>query len=118
MLDPGFHVHVAFEDAVAILRVRGEIDLFTAPVFDSHLSEVERLGGPVVVDLCALGFIDSGGIAALIRAHRRATEQQRRMAIACLPADAVGRALDVAGVSEMLPVFPSCAEALAGLRDG
>jgi anti-anti-sigma factor len=55
----------------ATIRVRGELDLATAPVLDRELLGV--LGSAVTaltLDLHGVGFLDSSGIASLIAARR------------------------------------------------
>jgi anti-anti-sigma factor len=47
------------------VTVTGEIDMETAPVLREALAEAAAAPGPLVVDLSAVTFLDSAGVAAL-----------------------------------------------------
>src|SRR5438094_6119989 len=51
-------------------RLEGELDLSTAPRLGDRLRDVVAAGGPILVDLSALEFMDSTGIQVLIEAAR------------------------------------------------
>ena len=89
--------------AAVELALRGELDLSTAPVLDSELeaaladSSCER----IVIDMSGLEFIDSTGIAILVRALRRDAGVSR---IRFVPAARleVTRVLEVTGLEARL----------------
>lgn len=60
------------ELGVAVLVVDGEIDVSNADAFRGHLIKAAWSTDPpaVIVDMSAVTFIDSGGVEALIDAHR------------------------------------------------
>jgi anti-anti-sigma factor len=68
-----FEVRVGdLEHGVRTVSVRGELDLSTAPELEGPLDEV--LGsddGSVLIDLSGCEFIDSTGIALIVRAWQR-----------------------------------------------
>ena len=73
-------ITVERDDGAHVLRLRGELDLRTVPKLRMRLAEaLERGGGPVVVDLTDVTFIDSTGLSALLNALRRLTRAGRRM---------------------------------------
>jgi anti-sigma B factor antagonist len=56
----------------AVLGVQGELDAYTAPGLEDHISTL--LGDDVtdlVLDLSQTGFLDSSGLRALLTVHRR-----------------------------------------------
>ena len=55
------------ERAPGRFSVTGEIDLATA----ARLDELEYVHGPLLLDLHGVTFMDSSGIAALVRLHQR-----------------------------------------------
>ena len=62
------------------LALRGELDLEHAYTFDEELRRVEAgRPGCVVLDLRALTFIDSSGLARLLAARHRARKAGRRL---------------------------------------
>jgi anti-sigma B factor antagonist len=65
-----------------VLRLHGELDLWTVPKLRMRLAEaLERGTGPVVVDLAQVTFIDSTGLSALLNALRRLTRAGRRLLV-------------------------------------
>lgn len=66
-------IEVTREADAVVVSLSGELDLATAEMFERRLREAE-LAGPrkLVVDLAALGFMDSTGLQALLRARERA----------------------------------------------
>jgi anti-sigma B factor antagonist len=60
------------EEAVAVVRAVGEIDLYTAPQLHEALAclDTERLRR-LVVDLSECSFIDSTGLGVLVAARKR-----------------------------------------------
>ncbi len=109
-------VHESEVDGVRLLEVFGELDLATAPRLCAAL-DAARAGRAkrLVVDLTGVDFCDSTGLRALIGASNEIRVGGGRLAIACLPAGAVGRLFDVVGARESLRVFDSQAEALTSV---
>jgi anti-sigma B factor antagonist len=70
--DP-FRVQVQFLNATAHVTVSGELDLLSAPELERALERIAAGGAErVVLDLRALAFLDSTGMALIIRFRRRA----------------------------------------------
>src|SRR3954468_16492366 len=74
--DPAGQFDVATElaDGTAIVRLSGELDIATADDLKEAL-EILELGADdrLVIDLSAVGFMDSSGLRILIAAQREAT---------------------------------------------
>jgi anti-sigma B factor antagonist len=86
-----------------ILRVRGEIDLFSATDFRTALDEAVGLTGHVMVDLARVDFIDSTGLRVLLETRRRIEPDGGTIALTLDPSGPVARLLDLAGVDGMFP---------------
>ena len=96
-----FSVHVAPGRRGGVdLAVFGELDLATANVVEGALDEAIEAGGNVVIDLRACGFVDSRGIAVLIKAALRLHEQGRRLRIHGVQ-ERVMSILELAGITTM-----------------
>jgi anti-sigma B factor antagonist len=103
---------------IAVLTVRGDIDLATAPALREVLLPVlERDSGPVVIDLSEVPFMDSTGVHVLIDTFRRLRPQNRRLAIACREDGQIHRLLALTGVLDALPVHRSRESAVIGGDD-
>ena len=85
------------------LELTGEIDAHTAPQLGDHLDPLPGDGGPVVLDVHGIEFIDSSGLRVLVEAHQRAASSGRGLVIH-RPSVAVKRLLEISGLSEHLTV--------------
>ena len=87
-------------DGVALVVLRGELDFGTAPIADASIvalldTRPERL----VFDLTAVTFLDSSGIAVLVRS----TQQANTVAIRN-PSTIVRRVIEYTGLDETLRI--------------
>jgi anti-sigma B factor antagonist len=90
-----------WEDGVATVTVRGEIDLVTVEEFAERLGEVARRGPRrLVINLAGVRFVDSTGLHAFVRVRRELPEPCP--VILRSPRSQVRRVFDVTGLS---PVF-------------
>jgi anti-sigma B factor antagonist len=104
---------------VSVLTVSGEIDIASGPRLRAALDEILDAPGSaavtgVVLDLSAVTFLGSAGLALLVDAHDHAT--QRGIALKIVvdgPGSAVARAFQAAAIHEHLDLYPSVGEALA-----
>jgi len=107
-------------DGVRVVAVRGELDLSTAPGLEPVLEEAVGSSEGVVVDLTECEFIDSTGIALLVRAWQRTEAEDAgsaRRLVLCSSNAQVGRVLEVSGIGKSIPIHASREESLAALRD-
>jgi anti-sigma B factor antagonist len=94
-------------DGVAGVAVRGEVELATAPTLTAALEEgIRRSSGAFVVDLVAVDFLDSSGVACLVRARALLGRDDRALALVC-PPGSVRRVLELTGIDELVPVYGS-----------
>lgn len=107
-------------DGVRVVAVRGELDLSTAPSLEQPLEEALADPRPVIIDLTECEFIDSTGIALIVRTWQRidADDGDERQLVICSGGDQVQRVLEISGLNLSIPVHPSRDEGLAALRDG
>jgi anti-sigma B factor antagonist len=89
------------------VAVRGELELATAPELSAALDEAIRgTEGPFVIDLSNVGFLDSSGIACLMRARALLGRDDRVLGLICPPGSA-RRALEITGVDELVALYGS-----------
>ena len=113
-----FEVRVGdLEHGVRTIAVRGELDLSTAPELEGPLDEV--LGsddGSVLIDLSGCEFIDSTGIALIVRAWQRLDGGENgRTLVICSGNEQVRRVLEITGLELSIPVHLTRDDALAAL---
>jgi anti-sigma B factor antagonist len=112
---PPLAVDVSATPLGAVIAIGGDIDIATAPqVREAFASEALEHAAAVVVDLTEVAFMDSTGLSALLTFESDLSARRRRLAIAC-PEGAARLVLDVAGVAERLPLYPTRAEAEAAV---
>ncbi len=96
-----------------MIQVEGELDMNTAPQLERRLEA--PLAAPdsnLLIDLSRCEFIDSTGIALIVRAWQKLDE---RFSL-CGIGDQVKRVLDVTGLEATIPTHPSRDDALAQLQ--
>jgi anti-sigma B factor antagonist len=99
------------------VAVTGEVDIDTAPRMRDALLAGLAAGEPVVADLGAVTFMDSGGLSALIVTHRAATAAGLPFRLQHVP-PAVRRLLEVTGMDSFLVTLPQAARPAAGEAPG
>jgi anti-anti-sigma factor len=99
------------------VQVAGELDLAVAGQLDEVLAAAVAECDRVLVGLDRCAFIDSSGIAVILRAHNRMEENGHRLAVYG-PTDQVLRVLSMTGLTANSLVFDSVEEALAALDGG
>lgn len=115
MSDGGFCVEVDQTAHVAVLRIRGELDLLTAPEVVARCLELARKGlVNLVVDATGITFIDARGVSALIEG-RSALEEKGTFSL--VPSSQVQSLCDLLDVEGLFPTFASTEDALSTLHE-
>ena len=97
------------------VTVHGEIDISAVNQLDEVLdTKIRTTTGAFVVDLTDVDFIDSSGLATLMRARGLLGREDRQLAIVCRPGP-VRRLFELSGTAELFVIYSSREEALAGL---
>ena len=109
------------DDGVRVIAVRGELDLSTATELEAPLDEAISSGDvSVLIDLSECEFIDSTGIALIVRAWQRldrnAGGEGSGRVVICSYNDQVRRVLEITGLELSIPIHSTRDEALAALR--
>lgn len=109
------------EGGVRLLEVHGELDLSTALQLEGPLDQAtESADATVLIDLADCQFIDSTGIALIVRAWQRidasAGNGGKGGLVLCCQNEQVRRVLEVTGLEHSLRVFDTREEAVAALR--
>lgn len=113
-----FEVKVgAIDRGIRTISVRGELDLSTAPELEGPLQQaLDGDDGAVLIDLSQCEFIDSTGIALIVRAWQQLDSGENgRALVICSQNDQVRRVLEITGLELSIPVHTTKDEALAAL---
>lgn len=111
----------ALEGGVHLVEIHGELDLSTATQLEGPLEDATQAeDAAVLIDLADCDFIDSTGIALIVRAWQRidatAGNDGKGGLVLCCQNEQVRRVLEVTGLERSLRVFPTRDEAIAALR--
>jgi anti-anti-sigma factor len=109
------------DDGVRTIAVRGELDLSTASDLEGPLEEAVSSGdASLLVDLSECEFIDSTGIALIVRAWQRldraADGDGSGRVVICSDNEQVRRVLKITGLELSIPIHRTRDEALSELR--
>ena len=98
------------EESATSIALRGELDLANSATLEAELlAALGEKSTKVVLDMSNLEFIDSTGIAVLVRALSHETAGER---LRFIPTEsgAVARILKLTGVDRQLPVLEPASE--------
>jgi anti-anti-sigma factor len=108
-----FKVRSEQKQGVFVVQVEGELDMNTAGELERQLeAPLSAPDSNLLIDLSRCEFIDSTGIALIVRAWQALDD---RFSL-CGIGDQVKRVLDVTGLESTIPNHPSRDDALARLR--
>jgi stage II sporulation protein AA (anti-sigma F factor antagonist) len=108
-----FKVRSEQHDGVFVIAVEGELDMNTATDLERELEgPLSAAKSPLLIDLSACEFIDSTGIALIVRSWQTLNGG---FAL-CGVGHQVKRVLDITGLEETIPTHPSREQALERLR--
>jgi anti-anti-sigma factor len=98
------------------IQIEGELDLAVAGQVDEILTAAVDECNCILVGLERCAFIDSSGIAVILRAHSRMEENGNRLAVYGATAQ-VERILEMTGLTSNGLVFHSAEDAVAALGE-
>lgn len=108
---------VVEENAVTVVRVRGEVDILTAPALRTRLADAARRGRDLVVDLTEAEFFDASGLRVLDQVAALAREHGTRLALVAPERSSIRRLLNIVRLDERIQVCDSVAAATAFLME-
>lgn len=110
-----FKALTELDEATYVVRIEGELDMNTAAALERELeTPLAADGSSLLIDLSRCEFIDSTGIALIVRAWQ-ALGSDTRFAL-CGVGSQVERVLDITGLETAIPTHASREEALSRLR--
>ena len=98
-------------DGQVIVALRGVLDVADAVSVAAALTAVAARQRDIIIDLAGLEFIDSSGVAALVRGRRQARYAGGELLLAA-PQQQVLRVLTLTRLLDVFPVHASVAEAV------
>lgn len=94
-------------NSTAVVSVRGEVDLYTAPhLWESIDAAIADVPSELVIDLTHVRFLDSTGLSLLVRAHKRLRPFGAKIVVRGAQSD-VYRSLELTRLTKVLKVEAS-----------
>jgi anti-sigma B factor antagonist len=100
-----------------VIALPAEIDMASASQVGQQLGSALAPGvRAVIADMSATTFCDSSAISMLVRAHKQAAANGTQLRLV-VRSTSVLRALTLARMDHLLPIYPSLSEALAATAE-
>jgi len=97
-----------------LVELVGEADVTNSDALREVLdAEVAKQPRTLIIDLSGLRFMDSSALHVILRANRAMDREGGVVALAS-PRDPVAKMLRLTAADQLIPVFPSVSEAIAG----
>lgn len=104
-------IGVRTERGYAIVTAAGEIDIATVTGLRQRLFELAATGGPLVIDLDQVSFIDSAGLSALVGTANRAAAYGSSLRVVCA-SPKIRKLFRLTGLDRRMPPARTLDEAL------
>lgn len=106
-------ITTSVNDAHTVVRVQGEVDVYTAPQLRERLdAEIEAGRHDLVVDLSGVSFMDSTGLGVLVGRLKQIRVHDGTMRLVCAH-DRVLKVFVITGLDKVFEIFPTVDEALS-----
>ncbi len=105
-------ITTSVSNAHTVVRVEGEVDVYTAPQLRERLdAEIEAGRYDFVVDLSGVSFMDSTGLGVLVGRLKQIRVHDGTMRLVCAH-DRVLKVFVITGLDKVFEIFPTVDEAL------
>jgi anti-sigma B factor antagonist len=100
------------QDGFAVMAVTGDVDFNSSSELRTELLELIEARRDVLVDMSAVSYIDSSGVASLIEAYQTAKSLNTRFGLVAVSGTPL-RVLQVARLEKIFPMYPTVADGVA-----
>jgi anti-sigma B factor antagonist len=105
-------IQVDQQGDVVVVRPQGDIDIGRAPSFRVKLREAQRQRpSRLIVDLAAVPYMDSSGVATLVEAMQMARKSGTRLVLCALQTKVMS-IFEIARLDTVFVIAPSMPEAM------
>ncbi|HYN30079.1 MAG TPA: STAS domain-containing protein [Dermatophilaceae bacterium] len=99
------------QDGIAVVRVGGEVDVYTAPQLRTALDEhISRGHTRLVIDLDGVQFLDSTGLGVLVGRLKLVRTRDGWVRIVCTN-ERILRVFTITGLDKVFPIHDSVEDA-------
>ncbi|MDP1808623.1 MAG: STAS domain-containing protein [Actinomycetota bacterium] len=98
-------IEVDEKDGVVLLKLNGEVDVYTAPKLKSRLVDLVDQGKfKIIVDLEEVDFMDSSGLGVLVGGLKRVRSHDGAIALICTQENIL-KIFRITGLVKVFPIF-------------
>ncbi len=106
------NIEIREQASFRVVSLGGEVDMHSSPRVRQQLLASLEKKQPVLVELAAVTYMDSSGVASLVEGFQMAKKQGSEFALAAV-AQPVLNVLKLARLDKVFPIFASVEERLA-----
>lgn len=107
-------VSVERDGDTCVMKLGGEVDVYTSPLFKERLvKSIDDGCRSIVVDLEGVEFIDSSGLGVLVSGLRRIKENEGSIHLV-LTREPILKVFRITGLDRVFPIYSSLEEAKSG----
>ena len=100
---------VTAQGRLQILALTGEVDMHSSPAVRKVVLDLVKMGSPVAVDLVAVTYMDSSGVATLVEALQNAKKMGQGFVLVT-PTGSVLGVIKLARLDKVFRIVASVAE--------
>jgi anti-anti-sigma factor len=102
-------------DDLVVITLRGELDIYTVPVFRREVGALPK-GPSLVIDMDGVTLLDSSGLGAIVALHSRLRESGGVVAIASTSRPVL-RVFEVTGLRGTFPIGDDVDGAISAIKN-
>ncbi len=103
--------NIRTEGAYSVIELTGDVDLSCSPDARKQILQCLDAGRSLLIDLSAVSYIDSSGVASLVEGYQTAKKKALRFGLVGVSAAAMG-VLQLARLDKVFPIHGSVAQCL------
>ncbi len=108
-------IDIGEKDGVVVLKLDGEVDVYTAPKLKSRLVDLVDQGKfKIVVDLEEVDFMDSSGLGVLVGGLKRVRSHDGAIALVCTQENIL-KIFRITGLVKVFPIFENQDQAVQSI---
>jgi len=103
------------ENSANVIALRGEIDVYTAPLLRQKIVDLVDQGAlNIVIDMEKVDFLDSTGLGVLVEGLKRVKTRGGNLTLV-ITQDKILKIFDITGLNKAFPIYGTREDAVQGV---
>ncbi len=112
-----FNIETIELRSVPIIKVEGEVDIYTAPRVRSRIIDfIDQGKYKIVIDLQKVDFLDSSGLGVLVGGLKRVKPHNGSILLV-MNEERIMKIFEITGLNKVFPIFETEKKALASISE-